>query len=93
MELVKTLYKNKPYAEKEVNKACKETAREILSNIKAMLVDRYEYFAKLRSKNITAGTESSKENALFDLGEMDCANCLMDKIKELAKKYGVEMGE
>ena len=74
--------------EKEVRK---EVAKEILNSIKAMLVDRYDYFSKLRSKNIIINSESSDENALFDLGEMDCANCLIDKIKEFAKEYGVEV--
>lgn len=66
----------------------KQTAKEILGELKSTLVNRFDYFGQLRNKNLQVG---SNDNALFDLGEMDCINFALDRIKELADYHGIEL--
>lgn len=73
----------------------KETAKEILQKLESLAADRYDYFGKLRAKNLEHNgyiqdSDANYENATFDLGEMDAFNCIIDKIKQLAKEYRVK---
>lgn len=67
----------------------KKTAKEILLPLRRFLVERFNYFGKLSKRNEGV----SPDNRLFDLGEMDMANCTLDRVKELLEKYGVEVEE
>lgn len=89
MEFAQYLYKAGYRKERDVTK-------EILQKIKELAVDRYDYFGKLRAKNLEHNSyiqdsDVNNENALFDLGEMDAFNCIIDKVKELAKEHSVEL--
>lgn len=65
-----------------------EGIKDILSTIKNYCIKRYDCFAELRNKNLKAHIN---DNALFDLGQMDFANCLLDIVNELSEKYGVDI--
>ena len=67
----------------------KETAKDILSSLKYWIINRYNYFAELREKNIA----TNHDNYLFDLGECDMANCILDIVKAKIKEYDVEVEE
>lgn len=65
-----------------------EVAKEMLSTLKNYCIKRHNCFAELRNKNLKAHVD---DNALFDLGQMDFANCLLNIMNELSEKYGVEV--
>lgn len=57
---------------------------EVLQELKQWAIDRHDYFGELYRKNQKVNIKS---NMYFDLGEMDLASCLIDKIEGLVKMY------